>query len=99
MSWWNFDAPDRRLLGGAETELARSRTPGIARLHQHRGLGQRSLLNLEAHFGVAAGIGENLGIVRSGVGASETKREPGAFDSGAAFGDAEVHQQIAAGVH
>ena len=56
-------------------------------------------IHLNAHFGVAHRVGENLRVVGRGVWPGEAEREARACGRGASVGDPDLHRQRASGMH
>src|SRR5260370_25077484 len=88
-----------RLDGGAQLELAGSGSSGETHMHDYGGIGERFFIHLNAHLRVALGVGENLRVVRCGVGPGEAESEASTFDRRASVGDSDVHGQRSARMH
>ena len=83
------------LLGFAEGEFAGYGAAFVVGLHHDRGIGEGGFLDFDGDGGGAGGIGDGLGVERGGVGTGETEGETGAGDGRSAFGDAQLHGQVA----
>jgi hypothetical protein len=87
------------LLGFAESEFSSYGAAVVISLHHYRRIRQGGLFHFYRDLCGTGGIGYCLRVERGSIGTGETESESGAGDCGFAFGDAQLHGEVAVGVN
>ena len=86
-------------LNFAQTEFARGAASGVCSLHEDGRIWKARFVHINAHLGVAAGVGEDLSVERRRIWARKSKRQASSLNRRARFGDAKMHVKRVIFVH